>query len=169
MRAWDKLGGQGVRGAGARGVAITFPGSPITAHMAVFGSYTYKKAHRHGPGVVIVIPAGEGFTVLWPEGKDKIMVPWQEGSAFAPPDKWWHQHFNVGPTPARYLAIHALPALSTWSNREETLANDQIEYVDEDPWIRETFSAELAKRGLQSKMPVEAYQDRNYEFKLIEA
>ena len=91
MDLWDKLGGGGARGAGARLVGMTFPGSPLTAHMAVFGSYTYKKAHRHGPGVVIVIPAGEGFTVLWQDGKDKIMVPWQEGSVFAPPNRWWHQ------------------------------------------------------------------------------
>jgi hypothetical protein len=168
MGAWDKLSGMSGRGAGGRGVAISFPGSPITSHMAVFDPFTYKKAHRHGPGVVIVIPAGEGFTVLWPEGKEKILVPWQEGSAFAPPNRWWHQHFNAGGAPARYLAIHALPALSTWSNREEVLANDQIEYPDEDPWIRQTFESELAKRGLKSTMPGEAYSDRDYEWKTIE-
>lgn len=168
MGVWDKLGGGGARGAGARLVGLTFPGSPLTAHMAVLGSYTYKKAHRHGPGVVIVIPTGEGFTVLWSDGKDKIMVPWQEGSAFAPPDNWWHQHFNVGPAPARYLAIHALPALSTWSSREENLAQNQIEYTDEDPWIRDTFEAELAKRGLESRMPKEAYRDLNYKWTPIE-
>ena len=164
MGSWDRLETGGVRGAGARHVAITFPGSPITSHMAVFDPFTYKKAHRHGPGVVIVIPGGEGFSVMWPEGKEKIMIPWREGSAFAPPNRWWHQHFNVGSAPARYLAIHALPALSTWSSREETLAQDQIEYPDEDPWIRRTFEAELEKRGLRSAMPTEAYRDRNYKW-----
>ena len=40
-----------------------------------------------------------------------------------------------------------------------------IEYVDEDPWIRELFEGELAKRGLESDMPTEAYTDPDYVFK----
>jgi hypothetical protein len=166
MRAWDRLSeqGTGVRGAGARGVSISLPGSPITAHMAVFPPFTYKKAHRHGPGVVIVIPAGEGFSVMWPEGQDKVMIPWHEASVFVPPNRWFHQHFNVGDTPARYLAMHALPGLSTYSERVDDLARDQIEYPDEDPWIRQMFEAELAKRNLTSHMPEGAYLDRAYKF-----
>ena len=53
-----------------------------------------------------MIPAGEGYSVLWEEGKEKIVAPWHEGSMFVPPNKWFHQHFNVGATPARYLALH---------------------------------------------------------------
>lgn len=166
MRAWDRLSeqGTGVRGAGARGVSISFPGSPITSHMAVFAPFTYKKAHRHGPGVVIVIPAGEGFSIMWPEGEDKVMIPWHEASVFVPPNRWFHQHFNVGNTPARYLAMHALPGLSTYSERVDDLARDQIEYPNEDPWIRQTFEAELAERGLTSHMPEEAYRDLQYQW-----
>ena len=166
MRAWDRLSeqGTGVRGAAARGVSISLPGSPITAHMAVFPPYTYKKAHRHGPGVVIVIPTGEGFSIMWPEGDEKIMIPWHESSVFVPPNRWFHQHFNVGNTPARYLAFHALPGLSTYSERVDDLARDQIEYPDEDPWIRQTFEAELAKKGLTSRVPEGAYLDRAYKW-----
>ena len=166
MRAWDRLSeqGSGVRGAGARGVSISLPGSPITAHMAVFPPFTYKKAHRHGPGVVIVIPAGEGFSIMWPDGKDKVMIPWHEASVFVPPNRWFHQHFNVGDMPARYLAMHALPGLSTYSERVEDLARDQIEYPDEDAYIRQTFEAEMAKRGLTSRMPEGAYVDRDYKW-----
>ena len=39
-------------------------------------------------------------------------------------------------------------------------ASNQIEYPDEDPWVREKFEGELAKRGLQSIMPEEAYKSR---------
>jgi hypothetical protein len=46
----------------------------------------------------------------------------------------------------------------------EDLARDQIEYPDEDPWIRQTFEAELAKRGLASRMPGEAYRDRQHQW-----
>jgi hypothetical protein len=40
---------------------------------------------------------------------------------------------------------------------------DQIEYPYEEPWIRQRFEDELAKRGLKSLMPEEAYS--NPEFK----
>ena len=168
MGAWDKLEAGGNRGAGARHVGICFPGSPITGHMAFFGSRTYKKAHRHEPGDSIVIPAGEGFSVLWQEGREKIFIPWQEGSVFVPPNQWWHQHFNVGSQPARYLAFHVIPGILTYSNQPESVAQNQIEYPDEDPWIRQTFEAELKKRGLTSLMPEGAYQDPNYEWQPTE-
>lgn len=168
MGAWDQLEAGGNRGAGARHVGICFPGSPITGHMAYFGSRTYKKAHRHEPGDAIVIPTGEGFSVLWPEGKDKIFVPWQERSVFVPPNQWWHQHFNVGSKPARYLAFHVIPPLLTYSNQAESVARNQIEYPDEDPWIRQTFEEELARRELTSLMPEGAYQDVNYTWRAVE-
>ncbi|MFC2057133.1 hypothetical protein ACFLTO_06180 [Chloroflexota bacterium] len=41
---------------------------------------------------------------------------------------------------------------------------DQIEYPDEDPWIRQTFEKELAKKNLTSLMPDEAYKDRDYQW-----
>lgn len=43
-------------------------------------------------------------------------------------------------------------------------ADRQIEYPDEDPWIRATFEAELAKRGAKSLMVPEAYRDRDYQW-----
>jgi hypothetical protein len=46
---------------------------------------------------------------------------------------------------------------------EEDPAN-QIEYPDEDPWIRKKFEDELAKSGLKSLMPDEAYRDRDFEW-----
>jgi len=41
-------------------VFMQFPNSELTAHMSVFAPKTYKKAHRHGPGRAIIIPAGAG-------------------------------------------------------------------------------------------------------------
>jgi len=40
----------------------------------------------------------------------------------------------------------------------------QIEYVDEDAWIRKKFEQELAKNGLTSLMPEEAYRDTAFKF-----
>jgi len=164
MRSWDKLDTLEHRGAGGNVVMLKFPNSAMKGHMSVFSSRTYKKAHRHGPGVVIVIPAGEGYSIMWREGEEKIVIPWHEASVMVPPDRWFHQHFNVGGTPARYLAFHSPDGINTYSEKVEDLEKDQIEYTDEDPLIRERFEKELAKCGLKSVMPEEAYQDKNYEW-----
>ena len=162
MRAWDKLHTYQERGAGGHRVGVMFAGSTMWSHMSVFPSRTYKKGHRHGPGVVIVIPAGEGYSIMWPEGGERVVVPWHEGSVFVPPNRWFHQHFNVGEAPARYLAFHA--PRGTGQSERVQYQNDQIEYPDEDPYIRQKFEAELAERNLASLMPQEAYVDRDYAF-----
>jgi len=166
MRAWDRLDANKRRGAGGRSVYMRFPDSEMSCHMSLFASRTYKKAHRHGPGRVIVIPAGEGYSILWEEGKEKIVVPWHEGSVFVPPNRWFHQHFNLGAIPARYLAMHPPMQFHGHAEKVEDRARDQIEYTDEDPWIRRKFEAELAKRGQTSLMPDEAYKNRSYEWSL---
>jgi oxalate decarboxylase/phosphoglucose isomerase-like protein (cupin superfamily) len=164
MRAWDQLVPFWGRGAGGRVVHIKFPESTMTCHMSVFDAKTYKKGHRHGPGYVIVIPAGEGYSIMWQEGDEKVIVPWHEGSVFVPPNRWFHQHFNVGEAPARYLAFHPLPQMMGGSERIEDRSKDQIEYPYEEPWIREKFENELKARGLESIMPDQAYKDPMFEW-----
>jgi quercetin dioxygenase-like cupin family protein len=162
MLAWDRLHAYEDRGAGGSRVGIQFPSSPISSHMSVFPAGTYKKGHRHGPGVVIVIPGGEGYSVMWREGQEKVYIPWHEASVFVPPDRWFHQHFNVGRTAARYLAFHAARPGTQNTERIEDVLRDQIEYTAEDPWIREKFAEELGRRNLQSLMPDQIYTDPNF-------
>lgn len=164
MKAWEKLDTNEKRGAGGRSVYILFPNCEVFAHMSVFAARTYKKAHRHGPGRCIVIPAGEGYSIMWEEGKEKVVVPWHECSMFVPPNRWFHQHFNAGGAPARYLALHSPMQFYGHAEKLEDRAKDQIEYPNEDPWIRKKFEEELGKRGLKSLMPDEAYTNRNYEW-----
>jgi oxalate decarboxylase/phosphoglucose isomerase-like protein (cupin superfamily) len=167
MSAWDKLTVNQGRGAGGRSVAMEFPGSEISCHMSMFPPRTYKKAHRHGPGRAIVIPAGEGYSVMWEEGKDKVIAPWKPGSLITPPNKWFHQHFNLGQNPARYLAFHPPMQFDGHAEKVEDRARDQIEYVAEDPAVRERFEAELAKRGMQSEIPQAAYTQGDYEWQPV--
>jgi gentisate 1,2-dioxygenase len=124
-------------------------------------SRTYKKAHRHGPGFSIVIPAGEGYSIMWEGDKEKVVIPWHEASLFVPPNRWFHQHFNVGAVPARYLALHPPPLLARMPEKVGDRARDQIEYPDEEPWIRQKFEEEMTKRELTSLMPEQAYKDRS--------
>ena len=158
MTAWDKLVPFWGRGAGGTVVFIKFPDSGMGCHMSVFDPQLYKKGHRHGPGRVIVIPEGEGYSILWPEGGEKVVCPWQEASIFVPPENWYHQHFNIGKGQARYLALAPIPQF------QGTAYRHQIEYPDEDAFIREKFEGELAKQGLESLMVKQAYEDRDYEW-----
>jgi oxalate decarboxylase/phosphoglucose isomerase-like protein (cupin superfamily) len=164
MRAWDKIIPFWGRGAGGKVVFVRFPGAQIRAHMSVFDARTYKKAHRHGPGRVIVIPAGEGYSIMWPEGEPKVVIPWHEASVFVPPDRWFHQHFNVGSAPARYLALHPPMQFFGISEKVEDRARDQVEYPDEDPFIRQKFEEELGKRGMTNAIPDVAYHDHDFEW-----
>jgi len=163
MAIWDKLDTYQERGAGGFHVNIRFSASRMPSHMSIFPPGSYKKAHYHGPGTAIIIPAGDGYSVMWPaSGGERIIVPWHEASVFVPPAQWYHQHFNVGSIPARYLAFHAQHMGGGNPLRQGPSAN--IEYTEEDPWIRQQFEQELAKRGLSSKMPDGCYTDPDYQF-----
>jgi hypothetical protein len=161
MAAWDRLHTYEERGAGGHRVGIQFANTNYWSHMSVFPKGTYKKAHRHGPGVLIVIPDGEGYSIMWPEGKEKVVVPWHEASIFVPPNMWFHQHFNKGANPARYLAFHP-----PGRGREVVAdpASNQIEYWQEDPFVRQTFEKELAKIGEETLMPEQCYTDKDYRW-----
>jgi hypothetical protein len=71
---------------------------------------------------------------------------------------WYHQHFNTGDTPARYLAFkhetvsirNAQGVPKAWISRR--VGGDQIDYADESALVRETFTQALAKRGLVPNM-----------------
>lgn len=147
------------RGAGGSYLAFELAHNTMVAHISEFPVGTYKKAHRHGAGANVVILGGQGFTILWPRGKwdERVKVDWKPGSIVVPPCDWFHQHFNSGAEPARYLALR-------WgSNRyrfsqggednvgsAETSEKDggaQIEYADENPEIHRIFEAELKRSG----------------------
>jgi hypothetical protein len=84
---------------------------------------------------------------------------------FVPPDRWFHQHFNSGESPARYMA-------TTWigtryfakglggggrTHRLNTVkfqeGGNMISYADEDPAVRSMFEQELKRRGVPVRMP----------------
>ncbi len=159
MAQWDRLSPHRGRGAGGLSVKILFPGSGMGASMSVFDASMYKKAHLHGPGRVIVIPRGEGYSVLWEPGKEAVICPWGEAAVFTPPGGWYHQHFNLGTEPARYLKFGHLPQFMGAGDYR-----DQIEYANEAPWVREHFEKELADRGRESLMPDVVYSDPDYQW-----
>lgn len=146
------------RGAGGKIIMLEIANNLMSAHISQFPVGTYKKAHRHGAGSHIVILEGEGFSLMWPEGEEIRRYDWREGSLLVPPERWFHQHFNTGPRPARYLALKPFnsrkyPGLRKLGSSESVRAGgDQIEYEEEAPFIRNMFEEELAKRGVPSQM-----------------
>jgi oxalate decarboxylase/phosphoglucose isomerase-like protein (cupin superfamily) len=148
------------RGGGGSSVAIELAQNSLTSHISEFAVGKYKKAHRHGPGAHVIIIGGQGYSLMWPEGEPIKRFDWHEGSVVVPPEMWFHQHFNTGTKPARYLALRwgsqkfPRPWRSKGYGVDKSVkaGGDQIEYHDEDPQIRRMFEQELAKNGAVSRM-----------------
>jgi oxalate decarboxylase/phosphoglucose isomerase-like protein (cupin superfamily) len=142
---------------------VRFARSMMLVHLSSWGVGTYKKAHRHGPDFSIMILDGEGYSLLWQENKARERIDWHAYSLFVPPIMWFHQHFNAGAEPIRFIAFHppGLLAYPGWSGEGKEYTGkgpNQIEYEDEDPEIRKIFEEELSKRGVTSRMPSKIYE-----------
>jgi hypothetical protein len=80
-----------------------------------------------------------------------------------PPNMWFHQHFNTGTTPARYLAFkaegvsirNAQGVPKAWISRR--VGGDQIDYADESQAVRTRFTDALSRHGMVPRMQ-EAYE-----------
>ncbi|MGH7772028.1 MAG: cupin domain-containing protein, partial [Candidatus Binatia bacterium] len=149
------------RGKGSTNMKFDLAGQTMGSHISEFPVGTYKKAHRHGPGAHVIILSGQGHSVLWPEGAGRQRVDWAAGSVVVPPNQWFHQHFNSGAQPARYLALR----WGSWRFRFMRLTDSegatyksikegggQIEFEDEDPAIHKEFEAAMAKAGATCSM-----------------
>jgi gentisate 1,2-dioxygenase len=158
-----KLHDWSARGKGAAHIQLILADGVLHSHISEMPVGTYKKAHRHSPDVHIYILAGEGYSLLWLEGdQDFRRVDWRPGWVFAPPDMMFHQHFNAGAEPVRYIAFtQGSVRYPTTEHMRRVYAKvdvdvkkggNQIEYKDQDPRVHAMFVAELAKKGLTVKM-----------------
>ena len=146
------------RGAGGGHIRFNMARGSMNSHISQFPVGTYKKGHRHGPGAHVIVLTGEGYSLMWPEGEEPRRYDWGVGSMVVPPNLWFHQHFNTGTTPARYLAFkHEVVSIrnaqgvpKAWISQR--VGGDQIDYADEKPVVRTLFAEALAKNGLESKM-----------------
>ncbi len=157
LEGWEKRGGRSsnMRFALADGV--------IHVHTSEMAVGTYKKGHRHGPDFHVLMLSGTGYSLFWHEGDaDFRRVDWAPGVVFAPTNNIFHQHFNTGREPARYLpfALGSLRYPLVEAKRQIFLGVDvdvkqggnQIEYGDQDPRIHAMFLEELARNGVDSLM-----------------
>ena len=152
------------RGADAKSIRFLLAECMLGVHASELPVGTYKKAHRHLPGYCIFAVTGTGYTLHWFEGdQDFQRIEWKPGVVYAPGLYVFHQHFNTGREPARYLAVQygsvRYPMLrekaSTYDTGADTSVKDggnQIEYEDQDPRIHALFLKELARTGVPSAM-----------------
>jgi oxalate decarboxylase/phosphoglucose isomerase-like protein (cupin superfamily) len=156
------------RGAGGGHIRFNMAKGANNSHISQFPVGTYKKAHAHGPGAHVIILSGEGYSLMWPEGEEPRRYEWEVGTMIVPPNMWFHQHFNTGTTPARYLAFkhegvairNAQGVPKAWISRR--VGGDQIDYADETQKVRTMFADALARKGLKPRM------DEAYEAELAE-
>jgi len=153
LLTFDQLRVSNGRGQGSTNIMFVLADGTLHAHCSEIPVGNYKKAHVHGDGYHIFQISGEGYSLYWNKGEDYQRVDWQYGTLHSPPLRMWHQHFNTSDTPARYLAIalgsFRYPYLNDKKatiDRNYTVKSDiQIEYEDEDPYIRKLFEEERAK------------------------
>lgn len=143
------------RGAGGRSISFQFSENTLIAHISEFPTGTYKKGHRHGPGAHVILLGGDGYSLLWQQAYDEHQkVDWGKNAVFVPPNYWWHQHFNIGRSPARYLAVRWGSAKHPLDHSyERTIADrrkggTQIEYDDQDPRVHDQFVNECNRHGV---------------------
>ena len=157
LKRWDERGG------GSSNIVFALADGTMHAHISEMPVGTYKKAHRHGADFHVFTVSGHGYSLYWYEGDpDFKRFEWKFGSVFTPTDMLFHQHFNTGGEPARYLAIAfggmRYPTVAdkrkTFEGMDKSVkaGGRQIDYEDEDPRIRQIFENELRRRGVRSGM-----------------
>ncbi len=139
-------------GRGGTNIMFVLGDGTLHAHCSEIAVGNYKKAHFHGEGYHIFQLSGEGYSLYWNEGEEPARIDWHYGTLHSPPNRTWHQHFNVSSSPARYLAIglgsFRYPYLGEKMrtiDRDYTKKSDyQIDFEDENPAIRKQFEEECA-------------------------
>ncbi len=140
------------RGPGVRSTSFSLVNNTLHNHTSSWPVGVYKRAHRHGAGVTILLLRGQGYSLMWPKGDPIARIDWGPGTVLSPGDGWFHQHFNVGSEPVLFLAMSSgvggygrpRPGGGSWP--------EDIAFEDEDAAIHREFEAELVKNGVPCRM-----------------
>jgi mannose-6-phosphate isomerase-like protein (cupin superfamily) len=152
------------RGKGSMNVNFILAEGTMHSHVSQMPVGRYKKGHRHAAGTHVHAVDGSGYSLLWYEGDEEFVeLPWRHGIMYTPPFWMYHQHFNTGDTPARYVACslgsRRYPFIALRRRSAEgagavsvSKGGRQIEYDEQDPRVHRKFLEELAKTGVPSEM-----------------
>ena len=152
------------RGKGSTNVSFILAEGTMHAHVSQIPKGRYKKAHRHAAGTHVHAVDGVGYSLLWYEGDAEFKeIPWRHGFMYTPPFWMFHQHFNTGPAPARYLACslgsRRYPFISLRRKSSEgagsisiSQGGRQIEYEEQDARIHRKWLEAMQSAGVASEM-----------------
>jgi uncharacterized RmlC-like cupin family protein len=152
------------RGKGSLNVNFVLADGTMHSHVSQMPAGRYKKAHRHAAGTHVHAVDGEGYSLLWYEGDSEFKeFPWRHGFMYTPPFWMFHQHFNTGAQPARYVACSlgsrrypfiALRRKSAEGKGATSIQQGgrQVEYEDQDPRIHKKWLEAIRRTGVESQM-----------------
>ncbi len=141
----------------SRGMSFELGNGVLGAHTVEFPGGTFTNIHRHGPGAHVLWLKGEGYSLMWPDGAQKVKTDWGPGSMFVPPSWWWHGHAVVSKEPAQYIALklsskrHKVHRQSHGTMKSTRTGGSMLNFEDFPPELLEEmkriFEEECAKRG----------------------
>jgi mannose-6-phosphate isomerase-like protein (cupin superfamily) len=142
--------------------------SPVLANGSIgtdiseLAAGTYGLASRQMQGSHLFGVGGDGYTLSWTEGDaDFIRTDWRHGVVYAPPGMAFHQHFNAGAEPARYLELQLgsrrYPMFrsrrAAYGDRQVYASGSaEIPYAEQDPRIHKLWRQAIADKGVTSRM-----------------
>ncbi len=129
------------RGVGATAIVYLAAGQTVMSSGGIseIPVGRYHKAHAHLNEAIIYIADGEGYSVVWKKRgdfKNGQKIDWKEGSLFGVPKYWFHQHFNTGEKPARFVKHVTARYLMRLGTR---ISSGDVPYEEEDPAIEELY------------------------------
>lgn len=147
------------RGVGTQGASFEVGEGVLGSHTLQLPGGRFTNVHRHGPGAHVLWLKGEGYTLMWGDGGEKVQEFWGPGTMLVPPSWWWHQHAVVSAEPAQYLALklsskrNKVNRLSEGTMRSTRNGGSMLLLEDFPPELMEEvtriFVAECEKRGTQ--------------------
>jgi mannose-6-phosphate isomerase-like protein (cupin superfamily) len=147
---------------GSASASLTLSEGSIGADVVEIPSGIYRKARRQMQGSHLFGVAGEGYTLVWEEGEqDFVRTDWRHGIVYAPPGMAFHQHFNAGRNPARYLDLQLGSARYPMFRSRRAAYGDsevyasgsaEIPYAAQDPRIHAIWLKAIAREGVTPGM-----------------
>jgi mannose-6-phosphate isomerase-like protein (cupin superfamily) len=146
--------------------ALTLASGTLGADIVELPPGMYQQAARQMQGSHLFGVAGEGYTLAWEEGMpDFARTDWRHGIVYAPPGLAFHQHFNAGAEPARYLEVqlgslhHPMLRSRRAAYGDTTVyaaGNATIAYAAQDPRVHKTWLDAIAGKGVTPRLPAGA-------------
>jgi quercetin dioxygenase-like cupin family protein len=150
------------RGRGNSSMSFEFNNGVLGAHTTKFPSGTFTNIHRHGPGDHVLWLKGEGYSIMWQDGGEKIIAPWGPGTVIVPPAWWWHGHAVVSDEPGQYIALklsskkNKIHRMSHGTMRSTRTGGNMLQFEDFPPGLldemKRIFISECEKRGTQAQL-----------------